>query len=67
VVARAVDLIRNCEPAPAARNLLMDVGERAARFRFLVQDRDIKFTAGFDTVFSEPVIGLVRTAPRPNL
>jgi putative transposase len=50
--------------AQAARNLLMDLDEQARRFRFLVRDRDAKFTAVFDAVFGAAGIETVRIPPR---
>ena len=52
-----------------ARNLTMVLTERACRVRFLVRDRDSKFTASFDGVFRSEGIRIIRTparAPRAN-
>jgi len=46
------------------RNLLMDLGDRAAGFRFLVRDRAGQFTAPFDAVLAGVGIEAVKIPPR---
>ena len=46
------------------RNLLMDLGDHAAGFRFLVRDRAGQFTASFDAVLAGAGIEAVKIPPR---
>jgi transposase InsO family protein len=55
--------------AQQARNLAFELTERVQPVRYLIRDRDTKFTAGFDEIFRSESIHIIRTpvrAPRAN-
>ena len=55
--------------AQQARNLMMDLGERADQFRFLIRDRDTKYITMFDKMFTSEGIEILSSppqAPRAN-
>ncbi|WP_169317398.1 IS3 family transposase, partial [Actinacidiphila oryziradicis] len=47
-----------------ARNLLSDLGQRASGFRYLLRDRDSRYTQAFDAVFTADDIEILKTAPQ---
>ena len=48
----------------AARNFLMDPGERADRVKFLIRDRAGQFTDSFDAVFTAAGARILLSPPR---
>jgi putative transposase len=79
VLDRAVDppgscLGRDGQPdrsvgGPASPYLLMDLADHTEQVKFLIRDRDAKFTDTFDAIFASEGIRILRTpvrAPRAN-
>jgi hypothetical protein len=50
--------------AQVARNLVADPDEAGHRFAHIIRDRDTKFTAAFNSVFTSTGINVVLTAPQ---
>jgi transposase InsO family protein len=47
-----------------ARNLLLELGDRATAFRYLIRDRAGQFAAAFDTVLTDAGITVLKIPPR---
>jgi putative transposase len=47
-----------------ARNLVMDLQDAGATVKYLVRDRDSRYTTGFDAIFEDEGIAIVKTGVR---
>ncbi|WP_326569959.1 hypothetical protein OIE69_00565 [Actinacidiphila glaucinigra] len=56
-------VLRPRRAAGHTRNLLADLGDHAADFRYLLRDRDSRYTHAFDAIFTADGIEILKTAP----
>ena len=67
--ARLVGITANPDGAwttQAARNFLMDLGQRATTVEFLIRDRAGQFTSAFDAVFTAEGIRILASPPQAS-
>ncbi|MGW0630585.1 integrase core domain-containing protein [Streptomyces sp. NPDC002758] len=50
-----------------ARNLMADLDQRTSGFRYLLRDRDSRYTQAFDAVFTADGIEILKSAPQTPL
>jgi putative transposase len=50
--------------AQQVSNLVIDLAGRLGQFRFLIRDRDAKFTGAFDDVLASAGVPVVKSPPR---
>ncbi len=50
--------------AQLGRNLLADLGERTSGFRYLLRDRDSRYSQAFDAAFTSENIAILKSAPQ---
>jgi putative transposase len=50
--------------AQQARNLVMDLRDKVAAFRFFIRDRDAKFTGAFNEILASERVKIVKSPPQ---
>jgi hypothetical protein len=58
-------ILHDAGTTQAARNLLMEPGERANSLEFMIRDRGGRFTDAFDAVLTDAGIRVIKSPPEP--